>query len=208
MLVKETKQQTRQRNVTAILAAAEKVFAQSGFKGASISVIAEAAGVPKSNITYYFGSKETLYRRVVDDIFTVWLDAAEELDNSDNPREALTSYIHAKMDLARSRPFGSKVWANEIIHGAPFIQDYLETTLREWTDSRETILRRWMAEGKIRHMEPKAILYMIWATTQHYADFNHQICTLNGNKELTGDQWQDAKDAVTSTLLTGIGLAD
>ena len=206
MLVKETKQQTRQRNVKAIMEAAERVFAEAGFKGASISVIAEAAGVPKSNISYYFGSKETLYRRVIDDIFMLWLDASEELDASDDPRAALTSYIHAKMDLSRDRPYGSKVWANEIIHGAPFIQDYLEITLRKWLDSREIILRRWMQEGRLREMDPKAILYMIWASTQHYADFDHQIRTLNGNQDLTDAQWEQAKQAVTSMILLGIGI--
>lgn len=204
MLKRETKQQTRRRNETLILEAAERIFAEAGFKGASISMIAEEAGVPKSNITYYFGSKEALYRRVLDDIFTVWLEAAGALDDSESPLRALESYIHAKMDLARDRPFGSKVWANEIIHGAPFIQDYLETTLRRWTDTREKILGRWMDEGKIRRMDPRNILYMIWAATQHYADFSHQIATLNGNRPLDDTQWEEAKEAVAGMILNGL----
>lgn len=111
------------------------------------------------------------------------------------------------MDLSRSRPLGSKVWANEIIQRAPIIQDYLETTLREWTASRTGMIQRWIDEGKILPIEPKYLLYMIWATTQHYADFGHQITTLNDGKELSDRQWEEAKRTVTEIILRGIGLA-
>ena len=160
-MARETKEQTRKRNVEAILKSAEMVFAESGYKGSSMSVIAARAGVPKSNIAYYFESKEALYRQVLNTIFLLWLGAGDDIRIGSDPETALTAYIHGKMDLARERPHGSKVWANEIIHGAPFIQDYLETTLTDWVSQREAVLRHWMEEGLMRPMDPKTIFYMI-----------------------------------------------
>lgn len=195
----------REENERVILTAAEEVFAEYGFAGATTSRIAERAGIPKANLHYYFPTKESLYRRVIDNIFTVWLEAAGSFDDCDDPVEALTRYIHTKMDISRSRPMGSKVWANEIIQRAPIIQDYLETTLREWTASRVAVIERWIAAGKIAPIEPRYLLYMIWATTQHYADFSHQIATLNGGSELSEEQFAEAKRTVTEVILRGIG---
>ena len=195
----------REENEKAILRAAEAVFAEYGFAGATTSRIADLAGIPKANLHYYFPTKERLYRRVVDDIFTIWLEAADSFDDCDDPVEALTQYIHKKMDISREHPMGSKVWANEIIHRAPVIHDYLETTLRDWTASRVAIIEKWIAAGKIAPVEPRYLLYMIWATTQHYADFNHQIATLNGDKPLSDAQFQRAKDDATQIILRGIG---
>jgi TetR/AcrR family transcriptional regulator len=195
----------REENEKAILAAAEEVFAEYGFAGATTSRIAERAGIPKANLHYYFPTKESLYRRIIDNIFTVWLEAAGSFDDCDDPVEALTRYIHTKMDISRSNPMGSKVWANEIIQRAPIIQDYLETTLRDWTASRAAAIERWVAAGKIAPIEPRYLLYMIWATTQHYADFGHQITTLNGGAELSEAQFAEAKRTVTEIILRGIG---
>ncbi len=194
----------REENERAILAAAEEVFAEYGFAGATTSRIAERAGIPKANLHYYFPTKESLYRRIIDNIFTIWLQAADSFDDCDDPVEALTRYIHTKMDISRSTPLGSKVWANEIIQRAPIIQDYLETTLRAWTASRVAVIERWIAERRIAPVDPRHLLYMIWATTQHYADFGHQIMTLNGGAELSDEQFEEAKRTVTEILLRGI----
>lgn len=195
----------RRENEAAILKAAEEVFAEFGFKGATTAMIAEKAGIPKANLHYYFPTKLALYRKVVDDIFSIWLKSADSFDESDDPVEALTRYINEKMDISRAHPMGSKVWANEIIHKAPVIQDYLETTLREWTDSRAVVIQRWIDEGKIAPINPEYLLYMIWATTQHYADFGHQITTLNGGEPLSDEQFEDAKRNVVDIILRGIG---
>lgn len=195
----------RAENERVILKAAEEVFAQSGFRGATTGMIADRAGIPKANLHYYFPTKEALYRRVVEHIFNIWLEAANSFDESDDPVEALTSYIAKKMDISRAHPMGSKVWANEILHKAPVIQDYLETTLREWTASRVAVIERWIASGRIAPIDPQYLLYMIWATTQHYADFNHQIDTLNGGRPLSDAQFEEAKRTVTGIILAGIG---
>ena len=195
----------RQENEQRILSAAEKVFAEAGFGGATMQLIADMAGLPKANLHYYFPTKEALYRDVVQNIFNIWLHAADSFDKAPGPVEGIGAYIDAKMEISRRHPDGSKVWASEVMHGAPVIQDYLETTLRDWTAGRAALIQRWIDEGKMKPVNPRHLLYMLWATTQHYADFGHQIETLNGGKPLSDKQWKAAKDSVKEIILRGIG---
>jgi len=197
----------RAGNEALILRAAEKVFAEAGFGGATMQVIADLAGLPKANLHYYFPTKEALYRRVVQDIFEIWLEAASSFDAAPGPVDGIGAYVDAKMDISRHHPFGSKVWATEVMHGAPVIQDYLETTLRDWTDGRIAVIQRWIDEGQMAPVDPRHLLYMLWATTQHYADFGHQIETLNGGRALSEAQWRAAKASVKAMILRGIGAA-
>jgi TetR/AcrR family transcriptional regulator len=194
----------RQQNESLILQAAEKVFAEAGFGGATMQLIADLAGLPKANLHYYFATKEDLYRKVVQNIFDIWLHAADSMDNAPGPIEGIGAYIDAKMEISRRHSDGSKVWASEVMHGAPVIQDYLETTLRDWTTGRANLIQGWIDAGKMAAVNPEHLLYMLWAATQHYADFGHQIETLNGGP-LSEAQWRAAKDSVKSMILRGIG---
>ena len=201
------KEETRKRNEEIILEAAEKAFAEFGYRGSSISMIANLAGVPKSNVVYYFSSKEVLYREVLDEICQLWLGAGDNIHKANDPATALKSYIIEKMELARTRPFGSKVWANEIIHGAPFISDYLENTLHGWVKRKGDVLSYWMDEGLMRRADPREVFYLIWSTTQHYADFKDQIEILNNNHAMNQQQWESAKQTVSETLVGGLLLS-
>ena len=195
----------RRENERLILEAAEKVFAEAGFGGATMQLIADMAGLPKANLHYYFPTKEALYRRVVQNIFEIWLDAAASFDDAAGPVEGIGAYVEAKMDISRRHPHGSKVWAAEVMHGAPVIQDYLETTLRAWTEGRMAVIQRWIDEGQMAPIDPRHLLYMLWATTQHYADFGHQIETLNAGQPLSDRQWREATENVKQIILRGIG---
>ncbi len=196
----------RESNERAILAAAESVFAERGFSGATMSMIAARAGSPKANIHYYFPTKEGLYRAVVERVLTAWLDAAASFDLSDDPVEALTGYINAKMDLAREMPLSSQIYASEIMRGAPVVQDYLETTLSRWVEARSAVVRRWIARGKLKPVEPKFLFYMIWATTQHYANAAHEVATLEGGAALSDEAFERAKRQVAETVLFGVAM--
>jgi TetR/AcrR family transcriptional regulator len=198
--------QTRREIERAILNAAEVIFAQFGYGGATMQLIADKVGLPKANLHYYFPTKEALYRRVVENIFEIWRQAAAVFDAADCPARGISAYIDAKMEISRQHPHGSKVWASEVMHGAPVIQDYLETTLREWSQGRIAVIQRWIDQGQMTPVDPAHLLYMLWATTQHYADFGHQIVTLNQGTALSDEQWQAAKDTLKSVILRGIGL--
>ena len=194
----------REENERALLEAAEIVFAEQGFAGATTSAIARRAGMPKANLHYYFATKEALYRAVVERVLTAWLDAAASFDASEDPREALSAYISAKMDLARAMPLASRIWSAEIMRGAPIIQDFLDTTLTEWVAKRETAVRRWIAAGKLKPIEPKVLFYMIWATTQQYANAAHEMASLNGGQPLDAAAFERAKAQVIGTILGGV----
>jgi TetR/AcrR family transcriptional regulator len=194
----------RTENERTILEAAEAVFAEHGFGGATTAAIAARAGMPKANLHYYFSTKAMLYRAVIERVLSAWLAAASSFDESDDPAQAIARYISAKMDLARSMPLGSRIWASEIMRGAPVIQDFLETTLAEWVEARAKIVRRWIHEGKLRPIEPKYLFYMIWATTQHYANAAHEISTIEKGMPLDDSRFELAKQQVIETIVGGL----
>jgi TetR/AcrR family transcriptional regulator len=194
----------RTENERTILEAAEAVFAEHGFGGATTAAIAARAGMPKANLHYYFSTKAMLYRAVIERVLSAWLAAASSFDESDDPAQAIARYISAKMDLARSMPLGSRIWASEIMRGAPVIQDFLETTLAEWVEARAKIVRRWISEGKLRPIEPKYLFYMIWATTQHYANAAHEISTIEKGMPLDDSRFELAKQQVIETIVGGL----
>ena len=159
---------------------------------------------PKPNVHYYFPTKERLYRAVIERVLTAWLDAARSFDTSDDASEALTAYIGAKMDLAREMPLATRIWSAEIMRGAPMIQDFLDTTLTEWVVSRERVVRRWIAAGKLKPIEPRFLFYMIWATTEQYANAAHEIATLNGGNPLDDKAFERAKKEAIEIILRGV----
>jgi len=187
-----------------LLAAAESVFAEKGFGGATTAAIAARAGVPKSNLHYYFPTKQALYRAVLANVLEAWLEAAASFDRGETARQALAHYIAAKMDLARQFPLASRLFASEIMRGAPLVRDFLDTTLKTWLADREPIILGWIASGQLRPLVPKTLIFMIWATTQHYADFSHQINILNGGSALSDKAFEAAKRQVVETILRGI----
>ncbi|TGB31197.1 TetR/AcrR family transcriptional regulator [Burkholderia thailandensis] len=195
----------RELNEAHLLACAEAVFAERGFEGASTALIAERAGLPKANLHYYFPTKLALYRRVLDDLLEDWHAAADSFDVGDDPVAALGGYVRAKMALSRERPLGSKVWANEIISGATHMQDLLLERVKPWMDTRIALIERWIARGLVAPVEPKTLLYMIWATTQHYADFDAQIVALSGKRALSAKAFDATTDEVVRLVLRACG---
>lgn len=190
-----------------IICAAEKVFALKGFKGATTQEIADLAGLPKANVHYYFKTKADLYTAVLEDIVVVWKKDADAFGMSDDPTIAISEYIRSKMGHSFERPYGSKVWANEIIHGAPVLGDEkLADFLNSWEKQKAVQIQQWIEEGKILPIDPHCLLYMIWATTQHYADFEHQIKVLNNGNSLDESQQENATNNVIDIILRGIGL--
>ena len=194
----------REENERALLEAAESIFAEQGFAGATTAAIARRAGVPKANLHYYFATKEGLYRAVIERVLNAWLAAASSFDASEDPAEALAAYIGAKMDLAREMPLASRIWSAEIMRGAPMIQDFLDRTLTEWVASRGSVVKRWVAAGKLKPIEPRYLFYMIWATTQQYANAAHEMNSLEGGRPLTDREFEAAKRQVIDTIIGGL----
>ncbi|WP_106477384.1 TetR/AcrR family transcriptional regulator [Phytohalomonas tamaricis] len=196
----------RRRNVEKILLAAESIFAEKGFAGATMNDIAQLAELPKSNLHYYFSTKEQLYREVLLELLELWKQDALCFELFDDPRVVLTTYIRAKMTHSRTRAHGSKIWANEVMHRAPVLGTQLSDSLVEWTKLKQAKIRKWVDEDRIASVDPAHLLYIIWASTQHYADFDYQIELLNDGQALSDMQFERAVQSVTSIVLRGIGL--
>lgn len=194
----------REANETAIISAAEVVFARHGYRGCSISMVAKEAGVPKANVYHYFDGKDTLYQKVLDRTHKWWSDAALVFDRFDNPVDALSAYIDRKMDMSRENYYGSKVWASEVIAGAPTLRGYLETEVNDWVRKQVERIGKWIDEGRMKPVEPLPFLLMIWSTTQWYADFECQIRILNGGKDFNDAEFERAKATVREIVLSGI----
>jgi len=196
----------REANEARILRAAEKTFALHGFRGTTTESIAAEAGLPKANVHYYFGTKANLYREVLKGILEDWMQAAAVFEADDDPERALRSYITAKMEFSRQRPYGSRVWASEIMRGAPVMERFLGTTLKAWVNARVKAIRSWIETGRIRPVDPESVLYMIWAVTQHYADFERQIVILNGGERFDERQYREKAEEVVKLVLGAVGL--
>ena len=201
-----TKGQIRQANELLILAAAEKVFARAGFGGATMAAIAFASGLPKANLHYYFGSKEALYRSVLAQILNDWLLPTGCITPDAEPRIAIEEYIRAKMALARERPDGSKVFANELLHGAPVIKELLVTELRELVLRKASVIKGWVDDGQMADVDGVHLFFTIWAATQTYADFDVQVSAVLGRNSLTARDHVKATEHVVSLILRGCGL--
>ncbi|MEC5405913.1 TetR/AcrR family transcriptional regulator [Paraburkholderia sp. MPAMCS5] len=203
--LRRRKAHIRESNEAHLLACAEAVFAERGLDGASTAMIAERAGLPKANVHYYFPTKLALYRRVLEDLFEDWHRASDTFECSDDPVEAIGGYVRAKMDLSRRRPLGSKVWASEIIHGAEHMEDILTERVKPWLDSRVKVIDDWIARGLLAPVNARTLMYMIWATTQHYADFDAQIRALKGKRALTQKSFNATTEEVVQLVIRACG---
>jgi TetR/AcrR family transcriptional regulator len=200
------RERARAKIEAAILSAAEAVFAEQGFSGASMSEIARRAGIPKPNLHYYCKTKEELYQRVLRRILDLWLGTADEILPDSDPAAALAHYIAAKIDLARRHPLASRVFANELIHGAPRIGDFLQNELQGWVATKSKVIDGWIKAGKMRPIDARHLFFMLWAATQTYADFAVQIATVLGRKQLKPGDYERAAQQTTEIVLRGLGL--
>lgn len=198
----------RQKNRARILNAAEKVFASRGFDGAKTSAIAREAGLPKANIYYYFGTKEGIYRALIATVLEQWITAFGEISEDDDPAEALELYIRAKIDLARERPLASRVFAMEVLQGAPILKPVLEQDLRAWVRQKGEVMRRWAERDLMDPVDPTHLFFMIWAATQTYADFGVQVQAVLGHEPLTDADYETAVATLTHVILKGCGVRD
>lgn len=201
-----SKSQIRQANEALILLAAERVFAGAGFGGATMAAIAEAAGLPKANLHYYFGAKQDLYRTVLARTLKDWLLPAEVITPDADPRQAIEAYIRAKMALSKLRPHASKVFANELLHGAPVVKTLLATELRDLVSTKASVIAGWVGQGRMAPVNPVHLFFTIWAATQTYADFDVQVCAVLGRTELSAQDHATATEHVVGLILRGCGL--
>lgn len=199
---KRTRIQREKREL--ILEAALEVFSTHGFRGATIDQIAEAAGMSKPNLLYYFKGKEDIHETLMHRLLETWLAPLRELDDIGDPLSELRGYIRRKLEMARDYPRESRLFANEILQGAPRILPMIEGELKTLVDEKAEIVKGWMRAGKISHTDPYHLIFSIWATTQHYADFDVQVRAVLGPDRGGEGRFEDAARFLESLFLNGL----
>lgn len=184
------------RNRRRIMDAALEVFSQHGYRGATLDQIADEAGMSKPNLIYYFDGKAAIHVALLNALMEEWLAPLAEMDEGGDPLDEILTYVRRKMDMSRRYPRESKLFANEIIQGAPRMGPHLETGLKPLFDEKCALIRGWIEEGRLAPTDPQQLIFSIWAITQHYADFEAQVRVLIPNE---GAGW-DAAHAHVETL--------
>ena len=169
-------EQKRQR----ILDAALDVFSRHGLQGARLDQVAERADLSRTNLLYYYGTKEVLYLAVLGRMLDRWLEPLEALTPDSDPEQAITAYVIRKLALSRDEPAASRLFCMEMLHGAPLMGQLLTGPLKRLVDRKALVIRRWVRQGKLTDVDPRHLLFAIWSMTQHYADFQVQVEALSG----------------------------
>ena len=192
------------RNEERILDAAQEVFATYGYQGATIDEVAHRDGISKPNLHYYFKRKRDLYLAVLRRTLEIWLVPLRELDRTGDPAEEIGNYIAHKVQLSRRFPAASRVFANEIVQGAPFLKGYLQTDLRKVVERKAAVIQHWIDEGKLAPIDPYHLIFLIWAATQHYADFMPQIKAVMNVSRLNQGHFRKVEQSLSRIILHGV----
>lgn len=205
--VRRTKQSmNREVLESRILRSAEIIFAAKGFSGASMERIAEISKISKQNLIYYFPNKDLLYKRVLKEILDIWIEKLSLLESDGaTPEDVIRGYVREKMQLSRLYPNGSKVFAHEVISGAPVLKDYLLSHLKPQFDRDVELVKSWINKGLIDDIDPEHLFFTIWAATQTYADFSIQMEILLGKTSLDQTDFERAENAVTEFVVRALG---
>ncbi|NVK31323.1 MAG: TetR family transcriptional regulator C-terminal domain-containing protein [Gammaproteobacteria bacterium] len=185
-----------------IIEAAIEEFGEHGYYGARVQAIADRAGVPKANLLYHFGDKHSLYLNILQATLRRWNSALDTLSEHDDPKKALSGYVALKLQLVFEQPVATRLFAMEVLRGAPSIQGYLKMELKPWLRERVAVLHRWIELGKIQPIDPQVLIFMIWASTQHYAEYVSQIEALTE----TSPELDEITEALTCLVLNAVGL--
>lgn len=173
------------RNKATILEAALDVFSAQGFRGSTVDEIARVAGLSKPNLLYYFASKEAIYTALLDKLLETWLDPLRAIDPDGDPLEELLAYIRRKLAMSRDYPRESRLFANEILRGAPHIMGALTGELKPLVNDVARTINKWSEQGRIAQVHPYHLIFSIWSLTQHYADFDVQVRAVLPDTEAT-----------------------
>ena len=196
----------RERNRELIIQAASKTFAEQGYAATKTVDIAKLAGLPKANVYYYFKTKENLYRSVLESVIEPLLHAATPFYENDDPVTALEQYIRAKIRISQQYPYASKVFASEIMHGAPHLPEDIAAQMMEQTQQSSAKIESWIERGLMDKVDAHHLLFTIWASTQTYADFDWQISRVTGKEKMEQDDYDAAAELIVQLVLKGCNV--
>jgi len=143
---------------------------------------------------------------LLSNIIEVWNRDFDTLNAEHAPKEALSAYIRAKVMHSKKDPDSSRIFASELIHGAPVLNEYLNSDFKVWLQKKVEVIEAWIAKGLIDKVNPHHLLFLIWSSTQHYADFNVQVVAALDKKNMNEDDFEDVVSSLTQIILKGCGI--
>jgi TetR/AcrR family transcriptional regulator len=200
------RQQRLENKRIAIFDAALELFARYGLHGTTVDQIAEAADVSKTNLFYYFPTKEDVYVAALQNLLTEWLAPMLALDVEGDPVKSLSDYIRRKMEFSRKYPEASRLFCIEIVQGAPLLGKELRTSLKRLVNEKAAVIQAWIDAGKIAPVDPYHLIFSIWSTTQHYADFSAQVHAILEKRLTDKAFFEEATLNVQRIILGGIKI--
>lgn len=204
----QTRTRIQKKNRVTILNAALDVFSQFGFRGSTLDQIAKTSGLSKPNLLYYFPSKEAIHVELLSGLMETWLDPLRDLDPAGEPKAEILAYMRRKLEMSRNFPRESRLFANEILQGAPRIMGALKGELKELTDEKAAVISGWMQAGKIAPSNPHHLLFSIWSLTQHYADFDVQVRAVLGTDGGGNDPFPEAEQYLETLFSKLLSVQD
>lgn len=196
----------REKSRVKILTVARTEFVLQGYRGATVQSIADRAELPKANILYYFKNKENIYHAVLEDTLEMWDQGIGDIEPNQGPKVAIEKFIAAKVRMSFKEPEASKIYAMEIIQGAPHLKDYARTYQRQWVREKAKLFQQWIDNGEMANVDPIHLIFLIWSATQHYADFDTQILTVMNKADFEEDDIEEVIYFLTNMILRGCGL--
>ena len=106
--------------------------------------------------------------------------------------------------MSRTRPEASRLFANEILHGAPAIGDFLRGPMKALVDEKAAVIAAGSTTGGCAPVDPRHLIMMIWAVTQHYADFDVQVGRCSGGQAGKNHPAQQAAQTIATVFFEGL----
>ncbi|MCO4797792.1 MAG: TetR family transcriptional regulator C-terminal domain-containing protein [Colwelliaceae bacterium] len=189
-----------------ILLAAQDEFITNGYKGATVQSIADLAGLPKANVLYYFKNKENIYHAVLEQTLDMWDQGIGDIEYKDGPKIAIEKFVSSKVLMSFNHPKSSKIYAMEIIQGAQHLKEFTRTYLRKWVREKSKIFQQWIDEDRMLNVDPINLIFLIWSSTQHYADFDNQILTVMNRADYEEEDIEHVTQFLTQFILRGLEI--
>lgn len=196
------------RKQEAILTEAERQFARFGFEGVSLDSIAAALDLSRQNLLYHWPSKEELYRAVLDSVMGEWMANMSAIADADEPEAAIHTYVDVKLRFSRERPSGNAVFTREIMAGAPRYEDVLKAQVMPLLHADVERFEHWADQGLIRRLDFTHLMFLIWSSTQAYADLGPQFSLYMGKPQLDDDDFDRARRLITDLIWRSLKVAE
>ncbi len=153
----------------AILAAAERIFAEAGLAGARTDAIAARAGVNKALLYYYFKSKDTLFHAVLEDhLKEFYRQGMETLGTGGSARATLLRYVSMHFDFIASRPYYPRLFQRLTMTGGRPLARLAERYISPLGRKLAEVIRHGMATGEFRPCDPQHTAISLAALTVFY----------------------------------------